>query len=415
MTENEFMQKVAALGGTLYIAGGWVRDRMRGMEAKDKDYVVCGLKETVFQAVFPKAFKVGAAFPVYLVWIDGEKCEVAFARREKKAGTGYRGFEIAFDETVTIEEDLYRRDTTMNSMAYDIKQQILLDPYGGIADIRNRIIRKTSPHFSDDPVRALRAARQAAQFGFSIEASTLEAMRRCGPELVLEAPERLVAELRYALSAQTPSIFFYALQKTGLLQLVFPEIFALVGKLQPLQYHPEGDAFVHTMQVVDRAAKCSQRVEVRFSALVHDIGKGRTPLSMLPHHYGHEKAGLDVLRGWNHRMTLPGLWMKCAAFVISEHMRVHTLKKAGKIVDFIVALEKNPIGLDGFSVVVQADSGGLPDILAGYEAYQKTVASVNGRNAPMGMKGPAVGIWVREERIKRCRRLMEHEKPWNLR
>lgn len=406
MTEMEFMQKIEAAGGTLYIAGGWVRDYIRGIAAKDKDYVICGLKEAAFQAAFPEAFKVGAAFPVYLLWVDGEKCEVAFARKEKKTGIGYRGFRVLFDDTVTIEEDLYRRDTTMNSMAYDIKRGTILDPYGGTVDVKMQMIRATSLHFSDDPVRALRAARQAAQFNFSIEPSTLEAMRRCGPELALEAPERLAAELNHALATTAPSVFFHALQAADLLRLVFPELFALIGQTQPSRYHPEGDAFIHSMQVMDRVAQISARPEVRFAALVHDIGKGRTPLSLLPHHYGHERAGLEVLRDWNRRMTLPGRWLKCAVFAISEHMRVHVLKKPGKIVDFISSLAKHPLGPDGFSAIIRADSGRLPDVLENFEKYQQVLASVVGSKAPAGLTGAAVGAWIRQERIRKYRALL---------
>lgn len=400
MKEIEFCEKIHLLGGKLYIVGGWVRDLLRGVAAHDKDYALCGVCEESFVQTFPQAVRIGKAFPVYLLTVDEKKCEVAFARSEIKSGDGYRGFSIVFDSKITIEEDLYRRDSTMNSIAYDVMTEEIIDPYHGAEDIKAKRIRAVSKHFTDDPVRALRAARQAAQFGFAIDDVTIEYMKQCRREIQLEAKERLVGELEKALKTDIPSRFFSALRDAELLDVTFPHIYALIGKTQPKKYHPEGDAFVHSMQVLDRVAMENNRVEVRFAALAHDIGKGVTPAAMLPHHYGHEKKGIKVLSEWNCLMTLPRLWIKCADFVIKEHMRVNVMKHDGKIVDFIIALGKNPIGADGFSAVIRADNGSLPEFLIHYEFYLGKLSRVCGHSAPQGLSGNQIGAWVRNERLR---------------
>ena len=173
MTEADFVRRLCDAGARIFRVGGCVRDHFRGARAKDVDYAVTGIAEERFHALFPHAEKIGKAFPVYHVRVDGVRREVAFARRERKTGAGYRGFDVAFDPTVTIEEDLYRRDTRMNAMALELPSGDLHDPYGGRSDIAAGMIRAVSQHFMDDPVRALRAARQAAAFGFRVEEETI--------------------------------------------------------------------------------------------------------------------------------------------------------------------------------------------------------------------------------------------------
>ena len=229
MTEATFVAHIRSAGGRVFRVGGCVRDRFRGVPAKDVDYVVTGIAEEKFCALFPRAEKIGRAFPVYHVRVDGVRREVAFARRERKTGTGYRGFDVAFDPFVTIEEDLYRRDTRMNAMAIELPEGALLDPYGGRADIAAGVIRAVSHHFTDDPVRALRAARQAAEFGFRVEEGTLRYMNACAAELKNEPTERLMGELRRALAAPRPSVFFRVLRAADLLAVTFPEIAAPDG------------------------------------------------------------------------------------------------------------------------------------------------------------------------------------------
>lgn len=400
MDEKDFAEKIAFLGGRVYIVGGWVRDILRSCSPKDKDYVICQLKEDIFRENFPQATRVGKSFPVYLLEIDGRKCEVAFARREKKAGHGYKGFTTFCDENITLEEDLYRRDTTMNAIAYDVLSQKIIDPYNGRGDIRKKQIKAVSHHFADDPVRALRAARQASEFNFTVTDDTLALMQSCKDEFAYEPQERIFGELKRALATDFPSVFFRTLQQAKLLETLFPEIFALIGKTQPEYFHPEGDAFEHTMEIVDLVAGMTDDLAVRFAGLVHDIGKGATPPEMLPHHYGHEKIGGEILLKWNERMTLPKKWLQGGLFVIKEHMRAGRLAKVPKIVDLLLAIEKNSLGFDGFNCVILADSKGLPYYLADYKSYLAKLHSVSVKDCPLDIQGKKIGEWIRQERIK---------------
>ncbi len=349
MTEIEFAQKIKEIGGTAYLVGGAVRDKFRGVQAHDRDYCVTGITENIFAENFPTALKFGKSFPVYSFDIDGKNCEIAFARTERKIGSGYRGFKVNFDSDVNIEKDLYRRDTTINAMAIDILRGEVIDPFGGREDVANKKIRAVSEHFTDDPVRALRAARQSAQFNFEITPDTLKAMNLCAFELKNEPGERIFSELKNALKTKKPSVFFRSLEKAGILSVTFPEIDNLRGKIQPVEFHPEGDAYAHTLKILDEVSEINQKPEIRFAALAHDFGKGTTPFEMLPHHYRHDKRGLDVLNEMNARITLPADWRKIAAFVISEHMRAPQMTHPGKIVDFLMKLHNSTISVDDFN------------------------------------------------------------------
>ena len=406
MREEQFVKAVEGAGGTVYLVGGWVRDHLRGATPRDKDFVITGLEREAFAELFPAASLIGHAFPVYLVEIDGVRSEVSFARRERKSGHGYRGFAVDFGAEVTIEDDLFRRDTRINSMAYRLPAMELIDPYGGRSDLAHCVIRATSHHFSEDPVRALRAARQAAELGFVIEDGTRTLMADCATELEEEPTERIVHELSRALAAPQPSLFFEALAHASLLESVFPEIFALKGKTQPPQYHPEGDAYCHTMQIVDVVARKTQTIEARFAALVHDIGKGKTPEEMLPHHYGHEQRGLLVLDAWNKRMTLPKSWLMAAHFVIKEHMRAPLLKKTGKIADLLLAVEKSGLSFADFRRIICADHGTLPYYLVHGEDLLRKMLQVRGTEAPPELRGADVGKWLREERARLLAQLL---------
>ena len=406
MREEEFVKAVEGAGGTVYLVGGWVRDHLRGATPRDKDFVITGLEREAFAELFPAASLIGHAFPVYLVEIDGVRSEVSFARRERKSGHGYRGFAVDFGAEVTIEDDLFRRDTRINSMAYRLPAMELIDPYGGRGDLAHRLIRATSHHFSEDPVRALRAARQAAELGFVIEDGTRTLMADCATELEEEPTERIVHELSRALAAPQPSLFFEALAHASLLELVFPEIFALKGKIQPPEYHPEGDAYCHTMQIVDVVARKTQTIEARFAALVHDIGKGKTPEEMLPHHYGHEQRELLVLDAWNKRMPLSKSWLMAARFVIKEHMRAPLLKKTGKIADLLLAVEKSGLSFADFRRIICADHGTLPYYLVHGEELLRKMLQVRGTEAPPELRGADVGKWLREERVRRLAQLL---------
>lgn len=401
MTEKDFAKKIDNLGGTAYLVGGAVRDKFRGVKAHDRDYCICGVDEKTFAENFPDALKFGKSFPVYSIAIESKMCEVAFARTEKKIGTGYRGFSVNFDKNVTIEEDLFRRDTTINAMAIKILSGELIDPFGGKKDVEQKKIRAVSKHFVDDPVRALRAARQSAQFNFEITPETLTSMNLCAVELAEESGERIFAELENALKTDKPSIFFRSLDKSNLLQIAFPEIFQLKGKIQPTEFHPEGDAYEHSLQILDEVAKVNRKPEIRFAALVHDIGKGTTPPEMLPHHYNHEKRGLKVFEKMAEKIPLPNDWKKIAAFVIREHMRAPLLSKAGKITELLLKIHFSKISVEDFNDIIRADHKSLPSYLESAKFFIDEFLKISGKNAPPELKGAKIGKWLFEERIKK--------------
>ncbi|MDR3322247.1 MAG: HD domain-containing protein [Synergistaceae bacterium] len=398
MDELDFERSVREAGGRAYLVGGWVRDSELGLVPHDRDYVVTGVGEGVFREVFPGAIRIGKSFPVYSLRINGEHCDVAFARSERKSGWGYRGFEVSFSPETTIEEDLGRRDTTINAMAVDIESGRLIDPYGGASDARDGVIRAVSERFPDDPVRALRAARQACQLNFRIEPGAVSMMKACRDELRGEPGERLVNELSRALECERPSIFFARLLDAEILDAVFPQIHALAGVPQPTKFHQEGDVFTHSMQVLDRAAALSGRTEVRFAALAHDLGKALTPAEILPRHIGHETRGTEALAEWNRGTTLPERWVKCAALAIREHMRAWELKKPHKIAELLDRVGRSPLGLDGFESVLRADRGGAPEFLNDRGALVEAMRSVKAADAPTGVEGEALGRWLKERR-----------------
>ena len=400
MQEQFFVETVRQHGGRVYAVGGWVRDSLLAREAKDKDYVISGFTAEQFQKLFPGAASVGKAFPVYILEIGNVNCEVALARKEKKNGRGYCGFSVEYNSSITIEEDLYRRDTTMNSIAVELPEGTLVDPFGGAKDIAYKIIRATSQHFLEDPVRALRAARQAAELGFSIAEETLGFMQACKEEILDEPQERILREMERALQSDEPSVFFRILQKAGLLEPVFPEVFALVGKTQPKEFHPEGDAFEHSMQILDRVAAGTERVPARFAALVHDIGKGTTPKEMEPHHYGHEKRGIEVLLNWNQRCRFPKIWLKSALLVIREHMRAPLLEKPGKIVALLLEIAQGPLEFSEFNQIILADHGALPIYLQEYTRFLERIRTVSGKKCPPDLQGNEIGTWILQQQIK---------------
>lgn len=401
MTEIEFAEKIFNTGGRAYLVGGAVRDKIRGVIAHDRDYCLTGLTENQFTKIFPHAQKFGKSFPVYSLDIDGRKCEVALARTEKKSGRGYRGFNVDFSPTVTIEQDLFRRDTTINAMAIDILSGKLIDPFGGRADVENKKIRAVSKHFTDDPVRALRAARQAAQFNFEIADETFDAMNLCAFELKEEPGERIFAELEKALQTDKPSKFFRSLERAGILYVTFPEIDNLRGKTQPTEFHPEGDAYEHTLNIVDEVAAVNKNPIIRFAALAHDFGKGRTPIEKLPHHYKHELRGLDVLAEMDERIHLPRDWRKFAAFVIREHMHAPIFKMPGKIVDLLIKLHNAKISPRDFNDIIKADHNSLPPYLVNAEKIIVELLKIGGKDVPPELKGVEVGNFIRQARIKK--------------
>lgn len=216
-------------------------------------------------------------------------------------GFGHKEFEIETGEEITIEEDLARRDITINAMAKDVLTGEIIDPFNGRKDIENKMIRATTNHFREDPLRVYRVARIAAQTGFTVEENTLKEMESLKKELTTLSKERVFVEFRKALETSKPSIFFDVLRKANVLRVHFKEIYDLIGSLQPEEYHPEGDSYNHTMIVVDKSVELTNDVAIRFACLVHDLGKGVTPKEMYPHHYGHDEKGVELVGNLGNR------------------------------------------------------------------------------------------------------------------
>ncbi len=307
-----------------YCVGGAVRDRLLGLAVQDHDWVVVGGTP---EAMTARGFQpVGKDFPVFLHPQTHE--EYALARTERKIARGYKGFDVHAAPDVTLEQDLLRRDFTINAMAQDADGN-LIDPYGGEADLRAGILRHVSSAFSEDPVRILRAARFVARFGFAIAPETQDLMRGMVSNGEVDAlvAERVWQELARGLMERFPSRFFMTLRECGALTKILPEVDALFGVPQPAQYHPEIDCGVHTMMVVDQAARHNYALEVRFSALTHDLGKGNTPRDILPRHIGHEKRSVDLLRALCERLRVPGECRNLGLLVARYHGDVHRAKE----------------------------------------------------------------------------------------
>ena len=358
MQVEEIANKIREKGGSLYLVGGAVRNKFLNLEIHDEDYCVCGLTEEEFIKLFPNAKPRGKAFKVFD--LDGK--EFALARKDVKKGLGHKDFEIQSNPKITIEEDLYRRDITINSIAQDVLTKEIIDPFNGIKDIQNKIIRATSLSFKDDPLRVYRVARFASQLEFNVDVDTIELMKSMKNELSTLSKERVFEELKKALATDKPSIFFEVLRKADVLDAHFKEINDLIGVLQPEKYHPEGDAYNHTMLVLDYVSQNAKDLSIRFSALVHDLGKGLTPKKEYPHHYGHEDKGVTLVGTLGNRIGAKNEWIKAGKVACREHMRggiFYKMKPSTKV-DFIERVSKTKLGLDGLQLIVNADklSGG---------------------------------------------------------
>ena len=304
-----------------YIVGGAVRDELLGLPVKDRDHVVVGAtpEEMVARGFTP----VGQDFPVFLHPQTHE--EYALARTERKSGHGYKGFTVYAAPEVTLEEDLRRRDLTVNAMALD-ETGTIIDPYGGQADLQARVFRHVSDAFAEDPVRILRIARFAARFtDFSVAPETLTLMREIvdAGEVDALVPERVWQELSRGLMEKQPSRMFQVLRECGALAKLLPELDCLFGVPQPPAHHPEVDTGVHVMLVVDWSAQQRFSLPVRFAALVHDLGKGATSPALWPRHIGHEAKGVERVRSMSERLRVPADCRDLAVAVAREHGNVH--------------------------------------------------------------------------------------------
>ena len=346
MEAKEIAEKIQKAGGKLYRVGGALRDELLGMPVHDEDFCVTGITTQEFEKIFPQAILRGKSFAVY----DLEGREIAFARKEKKTGQGHKEFGIETSPSISIEEDLERRDITINAMAQEVLTKRWIDPFGGRQDLQDKKIKAVSKAFKEDPLRVYRVARFAAMLEFTVEEETIQ-------ELYTLSAERVFHEFEKALRTNKPSLFFRVLQEANVLEVHFKEIYDLIGSLQPKEYHPEGDSFEHTMQVVDKSTLLTNDLKVRFSCLVHDLGKGVTPKEMQPHHYGHDEKGVVLVENLGKRLKIPKEWIKCGKVAAKEHMRGGIFLKMtpAKQVDFMTRVAKSPLGLDGMKIVVMCD------------------------------------------------------------
>jgi tRNA nucleotidyltransferase (CCA-adding enzyme) len=304
----------------IYCVGGAVRDRLLGLAVQDHDWVVVGStpEEMVAQGFQP----VGKDFPVFLHPKTHE--EYALARTERKTARGYQGFAVYAAPDVTLEQDLLRRDFTINAIAEDADGN-LIDPHNGIADLRAGVLRHVSTAFAEDPVRILRAARFAARFGFTIAPETLKLMRVMVDNGEVDAlvAERVWQELARGLMEKKPSRFFETLRSCGALARIIPEVDALFGVPQPEKHHPEIDCGIHTMMVIDDAAQHGYPLEVRFAALTHDLGKATTPRNILPRHIGHELRSVELVRKLSQRLRASSECRDLALLAARYHGDIH--------------------------------------------------------------------------------------------
>ena len=307
----------------IYRVGGSVRDRLLGINSQDNDWVVVGA--TPADLLSKGYLPVGKSFPVFLHPTTKE--EYALARTEKKVGPGYHGFECHFQPTVTLEEDLSRRDLTINAMA-ETEDGVLIDPYGGQKDLQDKILRHVSPAFIEDPLRVLRVARFMARYaglGFTVAPETIDLMRSIvsAKELESLSSERIWIEFHKALSEKTPEAFIQTLRQCGALAVILPEVDALYGVPQPPEHHPEIDTGIHIELVLSQAARLSEDPRVRFAALLHDVGKGLTPSQHWPKHHGHEEKGVQLVQNICDRLRVPKTFSRLAQLVAECHGLVY--------------------------------------------------------------------------------------------
>ncbi|TKR29383.1 multifunctional CCA addition/repair protein [Luteimonas gilva] len=395
-----------------YLVGGAVRDRLLGLAPGDRDFVVVG--ETP-GAMLAAGFKsVGRDFPVFLHPETGE--EYALARTERKSGRGYRGFVVDADPSVTLEEDLGRRDFTINAIAQD-ESGALVDPYGGARDIDAKILRHVGPAFVEDPLRVLRAARfmaRLAPLGFVVAPETMALIRQMSASGELDAlvPERVWQELSRALASARPSAFLRTLHDGHALRAVLPEVDALYGVPQRAEYHPEIDTGVHIEMVCDMAATLAPGDDlVGFAALTHDLGKALTPADELPRHVMHEERGLAPLRGLCERLKVPAAHRDLAVIACREHLNVHRLAELrdDTVHDLIARCDgfRKPERIAQLALVCEADKRGRggnaeADYPQGRELLRLYAAASAVRGADIAnadLQGPALGEALRRARI----------------
>ncbi|EKT58166.1 multifunctional CCA addition/repair protein [Providencia burhodogranariea] len=346
----------------IYLVGGAVRDELLGLPISDRDYVVVG---STPEAMLAQGYQqVGKDFPVFLHPKTHE--EYALARTERKTGSGYTGFSCYSAPDVTIEDDLLRRDLTINAIAKDSQGQ-LTDPYHGVDDLNQRILRHVSDAFAEDPLRVLRVARFAARYaaqGFQIAPETLSLMQSMTTSGELEhlTAERVWAETEKALTSNAPQVYLEVLRQCGALAVLFPEIDNLFGVPAPAKWHPEIDTGIHTLMVLRMAAQLSQDINIRFAALCHDVGKGLTPKEVWPSHPNHGEVGIALIDNLCDRLKIPNNARDLARLTARYHDKVHVINRlsAIELIQLFDGLDswRKPERVTQLSLISEADARG---------------------------------------------------------
>ena len=408
----------------VYLVGGAVRDELLGREPKEFDWVVVG--STVEEMLEQGYLQVGKDFPVFLH--PQTKDEYALARTERKSGHGYGGFEVHADPSVSLEEDLLRRDLTVNAIAKGAEGEFI-DPFNGRKDLEAKLLRHVSSAFVEDPLRVLRVSRFAARYahlGFKVADETMQLMSSIVDSGELEhlTPERVWMETLKALSEDKPSVYFESLRKCGALAVIFPEIDKLFGVPQRKDFHPEVDTGIHTMMVVDQSARFSADPVVRFSALLHDLGKAETPAEMLPRHHGHEARGVKPVRALCSRLRVPNAFRDMALIVAQKHglsLTAFELKPV-TIVELFESMDayRRPERVEQFVMASKADFHGRPgyedqeypqsDYLRAAFAASQTISSAEFLES--GLAGKEIGAAIRRARSQAIAKLkLEFDLP----
>ncbi|MCZ8219723.1 MAG: multifunctional CCA addition/repair protein [Acidovorax sp.] len=402
----------------IYMVGGAVRDKLLGRPVNDRDWVVVGAtpEQMLAQGYLP----VGRDFPVFLHPETRE--EYALARTERKSGRGYRGFVVHSAPDVTLEEDLSRRDLTINAIAeniYGTGAEGIFDPYSGAQDIEARVLRHVTDAFREDPVRILRVARFAARFtDFSVAPETMQLMREMAEHGEVDhlVPERVWQELARGLMEEKPSRMFEVLRDCGALAVLLPEVARLWGVPQRADYHPEVDTGVHLMMVLDMAARLQAPLTVRFACLAHDLGKGTTPADVLPRHIDHETRSAELLKDVAERLRVPVDCRETADVVAREHGHIHrsqdlsaaalvrllercdAIRKPERFAEILLACECDARGRLGFEESAYPQRPRLLAVLAAVQAV--VTREIAAQAAAKGQSGPQVGALIHQARVE---------------
>ena len=392
--------KIRDAGGRLYVVGGAVRDFVIGRMSYDIDFCVTGLTIEQFMKLFPGARLQGKAFPVFVV--DG--CEFAFARTECKNGIGYNGFDVSATPLISIIEDLLRRDLRINAMAIDVLTEEFIDPHGGRQDIIDRMVRPTSQAFKEDPVRVLRAARFCAELDFNPSLELCIYSQEVKEELSTINDNLKFKEFKKAMSGINPVKFIETLRLCHVLDVTFPEFHRLDG-MQQLN-HNDGDALEHTLAVLRKCSELTSDVAIRIAAAYHDVGKGTTPETTLPHHNNHESRSVDIIDAlaW-----MPNKYKKYAKQVAYDHMRAHKYKgaKRGTKVKLLLRQNNTMKGLKGFTTVVYSDRPNFETLHVIAEMHEDLgkVLAITGKDVPENVPmGEEFGLRLHELRCKQLGR-----------